>query len=352
MISKNRAAGFLKYLFFLFVGLGLLWYVFHTQAREEGIEKLLEDIRKVDFFWIFFVIFLYMLSNISRAVRWNMLVLPLGYKVRLRNSFMAIMVGQFMNSVITRSGELARPGIIKKYEKVPLDQLVGTIVTDRVVDVLCLSVFVALGFFFEFDTLWGYISEHALRADRNPGGVLLLILLAALSVMVPTALLYVYREKWVQHRFGRRIMEIILGFWQGIKTIRRVKNPGWFVFHSIFIWVMYFSMMYFCFRALPPTAHLGPMVGLIVFIFGTLGIIIPSPGGIGSFQFLVTTALATFYQIGSSDAFSFSNIIFFSIYFTNIGVGFLCFILLPLINKNYLPHGRAPATAQQSGVQV
>lgn len=340
-MKKKWIIDALKYLFFLFIGLGLLWYVFYTQARDEGLGKLINDIREVNYFWIFVVFCIYIASNISRAIRWNMLVKPLGYSIRLRNSFMAIMVGQFMNSIITRSGELARPGVIKKYENVPLDRLMGTIVTDRVMDVLALACFIALGFLLEFDRLWGFISENAM-GDAGPGGrTLLILLLLGIAFFVPVFLIYFYRERLAEYRLGRKLLSIILGFWEGVKTIRYVKSPGWFIFHSVFIWIMYFSMMYFAFRAFPPTAHLGPMVGLIVFIFGTLGIIIPSPGGIGSFQFLVTTALATFYGIASSDAFSFSNIIFFSIYLTNIFLGFLCFILLPIVNKNYIPDAKA-----------
>lgn len=339
-MKKKWILNALKYFFFLFIGLGLLWYVFHTQASEDGLGKLFEDIKEVNYFWIIVLLALYTASNISRAIRWNMLIIPLGFKVRLLNSFMAIMIGQLMNSIITRSGELARPGVIKKYEKVPLDQLMGTIVTDRIMDVLCLGIFVALGFFFEFDRLWGYISDNAFSGAGPGSGTIFLFVFLFVAVFLPVFLIYYFRNKLAEYRLGRKLLGIILGFWEGIKTIRYVKHPGWFIFHSLFIWVMYFSMMYFCFKAFPPTAHLSPMVGLIVFIFGTLGIIIPSPGGIGSFQFLVTTALVTFYGIGSSDAFSFSNIIFFSIYFTNILLGFVCFALLPLVNKNYTPDAR------------
>jgi len=133
-----------------------------------------------------------------------------------------------------------------------------------------------------------------------------------------------------------KLWGIVMGFWEGIKTIGQLEKPFLFVFHTVTIWVMYYLMHYVVFFAFEPVAHLPPVVGLTVFVFGSLGIVIPAPGGIGAFQYLVTNALII-YGIAGDDAFSFSNVIFFPIFFTNIIIGAISVGLFPYFNKGYNP---------------
>jgi len=124
------------------------------------------------------------------------------------------------------------------------------------------------------------------------------------------------------------------GFKDGISSMKDVKNKPLLVLYTMGIWVMYYLMTYLCFFAFEPTAHLGPIAGLVVFVFGTLGMVFPSPGGMGSYHLLISNALIIF-GINGADAFSFSNIVFFAInIFGNIVIGLLFFILLPLINRD------------------
>lgn len=137
----------------------------------------------------------------------------------------------------------------------------------------------------------------------------------------------------------KKILGMLKGFWEGIKSVAKLRNPWLFALHSLNIWVMYFVMTWLGFQAFGPTAHLGLMAALTVFAFGTLGMVIPSPGGMGTFHFLVITALTAFYGIKGDDAFSVANIIFFSI---QIGLtsllGIAALLILPIYNKHYHPH--------------
>jgi len=154
---------------------------------------------------------------------------------------------------------------------------------------------------------------------------------------VAGSLLYFFRKIIFKSRFYRKVMEVLKGFWEGIQTIRKLDRPGWFIAHSINIWLMYYLMTYMAFFAYAPTAELSPVVGLMVFVFGTLGIIVPSPGGMGAYQGLVTAALLL-YGIQREDAFSFANILFFSIQIgANVLLGLVALIVLPIANKNYKP---------------
>jgi uncharacterized membrane protein YbhN (UPF0104 family) len=118
-----------------------------------------------------------------------------------------------------------------------------------------------------------------------------------------------------------------------LRAIQKLENPLAFIGHTLFIWLMYYLMLYFAFFSFGPTAHLGAVAGLLVFVFGALGMVIPSPGGIGSYQYLVSTALVTFYAIGGSDALSFANIAFTAPFLCNIIFGIIAFVLLPVLNR-------------------
>jgi len=143
-----------------------------------------------------------------------------------------------------------------------------------------------------------------------------------------------FKSKRIQNSGpGKKIRTFILGVIEGLKTIRSLKNPTVFVLHSLNIWLMYYLMLYVGFSAFEPTASLGPLAGLIVFTLGSFGIVIPSPGGMGTYHFLVTAGLML-YGVNGADGFSFANILFFTIQiFGNIIFGILAMVMLPFLNR-------------------
>lgn len=372
---KKYILSALKFLLFLSIGLSILYYAYYTQneayqvaeAKKEAcaalgqaiedctltaedfteadlsqhvlMDKLKKDFASLNYFWVFASIGLFMISNISRAIRWTMLMKPLGRKVRLINSFMAVMIGYMANSVIPRAGELVRCGFLGKYEKLPVNKVLGTVAMDRSLDVLCLLLAIGLMLILEGDVVWGFIEEKAF-AGKSDGSMLSNPwVLGFLGLMVAGGITFlVFRKKLLQIPILARVWAIFLGFWEGLKTISQLDKPFTFVFHTVNIWVMYFLMHYVVFFAFEPVSHLPPVVGLTVFVFGSLGIVIPAPGGIGAFQYLVTNALII-YGIAGDDAFSFSNVIFFPIFFTNIIIGAISVGLFPYVNKGYDPEG-------------
>ncbi len=151
--------------------------------------------------------------------------------------------------------------------------------------------------------------------------------------LLTLGLIYYNWVRIISSKLGQKILNILKGFIDGIITVFKLKNPWLFLFHSIVIWAMYYLMTYICFFSFEPTSHLGPVAGLVTFVFGSLGVVFPAPGGMGSYQFLVMESLG-FFGIDSADAFSFSNIVFFSIQiFGNILFGVLAFLYLPVFNK-------------------
>ena len=346
---KKSLINILKFSLFLGIGLVILYLVYKHQntayLAECGlrgipesecslIDKVIQDFKGANYFWILLVLVAFTLSNISRAIRWNMLMRPLGYQPRLINSFLAVVIGYFANLGFPRMGEIIRPATISRYEKIPLESAIGTIVTDRILDVISILILTAAVLFIEFDNIWSFLLENGSFGEKldtlqRVGFYFFVCVLLALTAFL------IFRKTLMNNPLFTKLKEIGLGFWNGILSIRKVKRIGLFIFHSINIWFMYFMMTWLCFFAFAPTAHLPMVAALIVFVFGGWGVVIPSPGGMGTYHFMVIAALSI-YGISGDDAFSWANIAFFSIQLgVNIFIGMLALILLPIINKEH-----------------
>lgn len=341
----------LKFLLFLSIGLVILYLVYQNQntAYQEDcaikgipesecslVNKVIQDFGRVNYLWIFLVLLAFTVSNFSRAKRWQMLIRPLGYEVRLINAFFTVVIGYFANLGLPRMGEIVRPGLLARYEKAPLEKVMGTVVADRVFDVISILLVTAVAFLLEFDRIWGFFTQYASLPGEGSGlGTLILIL--ALGLMAMAAVFWFFRQQIMASKIAQKIRDLALGFLQGLQTVRQLDQPFWFIFHSLNIWVMYYLMTYLCFFAFPPTSHLSAIAALLVFVFGGWGIVIPSPGGMGSYHFLAQTALVM-YGVSGEDGFSWAMIAFISIQLgCNILIGLIGLILLPIINRNYQP---------------
>ncbi len=373
---KKAILNFFQFLLFLGIGVGILFLVFKQQnqaynddccirqipewnsiqsqeqkaalleqCREKGIaetdcipllQKLFADFKSTNFAWIALVLVAFVISNINRTYKWKMLLSPLGYRPRFANGFLSILVGYFANLGLPRMGEVVRAGLLSRYERIPVEKVMGTIVVDRVVDVLCLGGAFLLALLFESEKIWTYIvANRSVGQAGEMGGIWLLLLLGG---VIFVGLLVVFRNQILKNRIVRKVIEMVKGFWEGIRTVRHLKRPGLFVFHSLSIWVLFFLMTWLGFQSFQPTAHLGLSAALTVFVFGSLGFVIPSPGGMGTFHALVIASLTTFYAIKGDDAFAIANIIFFSVSIGfNVLLGLISLVLLPWINKNYHP---------------
>lgn len=346
---KKIVVNILQFLLSLSIGSTILYFVYQHQSKaytsdcmNEGnpasacnlMDKLFDDFQHTNFWWIGLVMLAFLVSNYSRTVKWMILLKPLGYKPRFVNGYLSILVAYFANIFIPRIGEVARAGIFSKYEKIPVEKVMGTIVVDRVIDVLCLLLAFCLALFFEFDKLWGYIEQNS--GQSQGGGRTKWVVLGILAFV--SIVIYLLRKKLAKTAIFQKIMTLVHGFWEGILTVGKLERPWLFIFHSLNIWFLYFLMTWLGFKAFGPTSHLDLRAALTVFAFGTLGMVIPSPGGMGTFQGLVTGVLTLFYGIKGEDAFSVANIIFFLIQIgLNSVAGLFAFVLLPLLNKNYEP---------------
>lgn len=352
MIYRKYFMQFLKFLFFLSIGLGILYLVYRGQniayqaeCEVKGIspedcslaKKVLTDFGKVNYLWIAGVLLVYLASNISRAMRLNMLLHPLGYRPRLINTFFTTILGYFSSLAIPRMGEVVRAASLAQYEKIPVEKIMGTVVVDRIMDVLCILGVTALALVLEGGPIWGFIDANV-RLEERFGSLGNLALWGLGIVAVFALLLYLFRRQLAQSNLFQRIKRIAVGFWQGINTVRSLKRPWIFVFHTVFIWTMFFLMTLLCFKAFGPTEHLPWRTAFTVFVFGSWGVVVPSPGGMGTFHFMAQQALGI-YGVSGDDGFSWANISFFSVNIgSNVFIGLISLLLLPVINRHYHPH--------------
>lgn len=351
MLLKKVLIIALRFALFLGVGVLILWLLYRHQnaAYQEEcglkgipnsecslLQKVWTDFGSVNYWWILAVLLAFVWSNVSRAIRWNMLLRPLGYQPRLINSFFCIMIGYFANLGLPRLGEVLRAGSMAQYEKIPVEKVMGTVVVDRLIDVLSILLVTALAILLEFSTLWNFLAQNASFANKLEAFNGLLIY--SLPVLALLGLVgWVLRRRLLASRLVQRFVHLAQGFWQGLQSIRQLDRPAWFLFHSLNIWFMYYFMTYLCFQAFAPTAQLSMVVALVVFVAGGWGIVIPSPGGMGTYHFLAQTALAM-YGISGDDGFSWANISFFSIQLGgNVFIGLSSLLLLPLVNRAYQP---------------
>lgn len=351
--AKKHLSNFLKFLVFFGIGATILYLVYRSQNKAyqakcttDGIpleecsllQKVITDFAGANYFWVLLVLVAFTVSNISRASRWVMLLRPLGYQPKLINAFLTTIIGYFANLGLPRMGEVVRAGTMAQYEGIAVEKVMGTIVVDRIIDVISILIVTSLALLLQFDVIWSFVDKNVSMSERFGGSTNLLLILAGAGIL-GLGLLYAFRKPLSKTKIYQKVLSIALGFWDGIKTIRKLNRPWLFILHSINIWLMYYLMTYLCFFAFEPTSHLSPVVALVVFVFGGWGIVIPSPGGMGTYHYLTQTALSI-YGVDTNDGFSWANISFFSIQIgCNILIGILALILLPVINRGYRPRG-------------
>ncbi len=285
-------------------------------------------LQKGKYFWLAFSIFLALLSHCSRSARWQMLLEPLGKKPSFANAFIITMIGYLGNLAINRLGEAMRVGLMTKYEDIPADKVLGTIIADRAFDVLCLLIVIFFSFVIYYDKLATYGWEKLDLIYAKFAG-LNVAFLAIIGIVGLALLVFILsKSKGIFGKLGG----IARSIGQGLTSVKDVKNPALFIFHTVFIWLMYFGMITVCLYVLPETANLSPLTGFALLTFGSVAMIV-TPGGIGSYPIVIAEILLIFgisFEIGTALGW----IIWANQTALVILAGLICWFLLPIINKN------------------
>jgi len=294
--TKPFKAGFLsilKFIFFLGLGILIIWLSLKDLTEVEK-QEIIKAFRTANYYWVILALILGILSHLVRAIRWMMFVEPMGYKPRLRNSFYAVMIGYLANLVFPRLGEVTRCGILTKYEKIPFNKSLGTVITERAIDMLIFILLFILMIVTQIGTIREYLDETIYPKLVDKFGTLhysqLFLLTTGSLVILITVLLFIFRGRLRKFKLYQQIKNLIIGFWEGLKSLSKIKRPWLFILYSLGIWALYFMMLYVCFFCFPSTSHLSLGAGLSALVLGSIGIMI-TPGGIGLYPALIQETL-------------------------------------------------------------
>ena len=287
--KTNRLSTFIKFIVFLGLGIVIIWLSLRGLTPGER-QEILHSFRIANYNWVILTIALGICSHILRALRWKLFLEPLGYHPSLKSTFFAVMVGYFANMAFPRLGEVTRCGILARYEKIPFNKSFGTVITERAIDMILFILLFFLMIVTQAGTIGHYLNTNIYPklTDKfqNPLFNRMILLMLAALVVVFSAILYILRHKIAHSKIFLKIKGIILGFWDGLKSLSQIRNPGLFIFYSLAIWGFYFFMIYVCFFCFPETSSLTPGAGLSALVLGSVGIMI-TPGGIGLYPAII-----------------------------------------------------------------
>jgi len=324
---KQNILKTLKFVSFFALGIFIFWMVYKDQDFNRIKSILTND---VNYFWIVVSLLLGLLSHVSRTIRWNLLIEPLGRKPRLMNTFLAVMVGYLMNLALPRMGEISRCGVIARYEKISFTKLVGTVVTERLIDVLMLLILLVIVVLTQFGQVLEFLNNNPEVNEKLQKVIYSPVLIGGLLLFL--AVLWLSRHKIRKSSLMKKVMGFVAQFVEGFRSIGKMKRKGSFIFHSVFIWVLYYLMMYLIFFSFGFTSHLGPLAGLTVFVLGSFGMVAPVQGGIGAWHFMVIEGLAL-YGVDRADGKVFALLAHGTSTVMLIILGLIGMLVLPFVNE-------------------
>ena len=302
----------------LLLGVFLVWY----SLSKVSIEELLAYAKKADYTWIVLGMFLGLLSHLSRAYRWRFQLEPMGYKIKLGNSIMAVFVTYLINYTIPRAGEVARASLLTNYEGVPFEKGFGTIVAERIADMLVMLGIITITLFLEFDFIYNFLIEKF-----DP-----IKIIVALVVFVVLAFVFFGYVKRSHSKFALKLKAFVNGLIEGALSIFKMKKKWAFIFHTLFIWGMYVLMFYVTSFCLGQTSNIPFAAILIGFIAASFSIAATN-GGIGSYPLAIYGAFSIF-GIAEEPSIAFGWIMWSSQTLLIILFGGLSLIYLPIYNRN------------------
>ncbi len=328
----------LQYLISLTVAAVLVWFTF----KNIDLNSLWEKIKQADYRWVALSAVMALVAHWSRAYRWVLMLEPMGYKPSVFRTTLAVLVGYGANLIFPRAGEVARCGTLNKLEDIPFEKSFGAVIAERLIDVLVLLFLIFLNFILEFDRLKDIFINFFGQKFKNP---LLLGSYALVGIGLLVAAYFLFKknqEKIAQNALYQKVAKTISGFASGFMSVRNLKNPSAFVFHTILIWTMYFIMTYVLCFALPETANLSPLAALSIFVMGSIGMAAPTQGGIGSYHFLVGS-IVVLYGLSEQDGITLATFLHAIQGMVFVAVfGIIAFLLtLVLPKRNIIPLAKA-----------
>jgi LPXTG-motif cell wall-anchored protein len=339
--AQSKVFSVVKYLLLFAIGLLLLWLTF----RHENLREVFVKIEHANFFFVALAFIFGFVAFVLRAHRWNMLLKPMGFAPKLSSACYALGIGYFANLAIPRIGEITRCGVLSRSENVPFEKLIGTVIIERVIDVIMLAFSMFLVAVLEFDLLKKFLFDKIISPmkDKASGSSTAsswwLILIGVLLI---AGIIFIFKNKRTES-LKIKIIQLYLGVIDGLKTIFKMKNPVCFVVHTFLIWILYFLATYVTFFSLKSTSGLGLKEGIFVLVAGGLGMSAPVQGGIGAYHYIVSQSL-TLFNISSTDGIVYATLAHTSQTFLVIIIGIVSLFLVFRGNKKKNENKNAPTS--------
>jgi hypothetical protein len=298
-------------------------------------EQIKQSFLHANYWWVLLSVAIGLISHVLRAVKWKMMLEPLGRAPRFSTTFYSVMVGYLVNMAVPRLGEVTRCGIMQRYENIPFDKSLGTLVVERAIDLLCLVIVTVLLFITQFEVIWHFfdtkvIQPYLQKFFSNTQNLLIL----GVGLMLLLFIMYFLWRRWKHTSGYLKFRLFIMNIKEGIVSAKNIKNLPLFIFYTLAMWFCYYFLVVVCFNAMQETTHLSAGVGLAVLVFGTVGII-STPGGIGGYHIIVTETLMALYALAEPYAISFSWLAWGCQTFMIVFFAIASLLLLPLTRRDH-----------------
>ncbi len=330
---NKKVSNAITYIIFLSLGILLLWLCF----RKIEFSQVIIYVKTAKYSWMLLSLVCLAISLFFRALRWNILIESLGYKTRVSTTYESVLIAYFANTVFPRLGEVTRCGTLTKKENIPFDKSLGTVISERVLDLVVLFAMALLVILFQWNLLGSLITSWLnplIEKIVNNAVLGTLIIVAAIALFA--AIIFIFKKKkhlLSQNRLYQKIASMWNGFVDGIKSIFTMKKKGLFIIYTLLIWGFYVVMTWLPFYMLPETSHLGLTEAVTLLGLATLGVVAPVPGGMGVYHFIGILLLNGFYGISESAAVSFVTINHTSQMIFYLVTGVIAYVVMFFIDR-------------------
>ncbi|MEZ4809605.1 MAG: lysylphosphatidylglycerol synthase transmembrane domain-containing protein [Allomuricauda sp.] len=319
---SNSLKKFLKIFIPIALGLFLVWYSYDSTTPEER-RQILHYISNASPFWVTLSVLIGILSHVSRAVRWNYLLEPMGYRPKIWNNLLIVLISYFANLGIPRSGEILRATALTTYEKVPFEKGFGTIVTERIIDLLMLLLVIIITLALQTDVILGFLEEKGI----NLLGAFAVLFVGIVGLFLATMVIRKSSSQW-----AKKIKAFLNGLLDGVLSVFKMKKKWPFILHTFLIWGAYVAMFWVIKYTVTETVPLSLSELLVGFVAGAFAMSTTN-GGVGLYPIAVSAALGIF-GITSVSGDAFGWIMWIAQTLMVVVFGTISFIVLPLLNRN------------------
>lgn len=293
MEKKSKSP--LKSILTIVISLAFAGFFLWFALKGLDFKVIQKSLSKANYWWVLFAACFGISAYWFRAIRWNLMLEPMGHNISNANSLWSISFGYLMNLTIPRSGEVARATALYGVEKVPVDRSFGTIILERVVDLVCMIAFLGLTLIFKYEAILSFYENSGINFNPNK------VLIGLSILIVGVVLFFVLRKRLANIPLLGKIINFIDGIFQGLTSIFKLKQKGKFILYTLGIWMSYYFAAYLVCFALPETSNFTFADGFLIIVVGTLGMMIPASGGIGAFNLAMKYGfMALFISMGKS----------------------------------------------------